>query len=153
MNDKFIAYINHIKNAAQKHLTEIPKEQRKEYISTETWNMIKERDKEHKAANHDKVKELTTKIKKSADKDKTEFSKNKLEQMADVRTNWKHIKEEKQKFAPRLPESSHVFSRLPPLLASSASSRLPTSSRVFASSDVFWRLRVFPRPHVLEWFL
>ena len=41
------------------------------------------------------------KIQKMADEDKAKHNKEKLEKVADIKTNWKHIKDEKKTYAPK----------------------------------------------------
>ena len=71
--------------AAQSHLTEIAPEQRKNYISKETWNLIKERQTQRQMGEAEKEKELTKHIKKAADEDKQKYCIKRLEEGISLR--------------------------------------------------------------------
>ena len=85
-----------IKAAAEMHLTKINEKQNYEYISEETLQKIQAREKNRQQCNAEKEQELNKEIKKGARKDKMKWRTNMLEQWSDPRSNWKHIKREKQ---------------------------------------------------------
>ena len=86
--------------AAQSHLTEISPEQRNNYISKETWNFIEERQTQRQLGEAEKEKELTKKIKKAADDDKTEYCIKRLEEGISLREKWQGIKRHKKQVTP-----------------------------------------------------
>ena len=94
--------------AAQSHLTEISPEQRKNYISKETWNLIKERQAQRQMGDAEKENELTKQIKKSADDDKEKYCIKRLEGGISLREKWQEIKIHKRQVTPNFNKAKYV---------------------------------------------
>jgi len=89
-----------ITQAAEECLTPIDEKQNTEYISSETWTLIKERETARIRGDVEEEQRLNKAIKKAARQDKKQWRIQKLEEWSDPRSNWKHLKREKAEFKP-----------------------------------------------------
>ena len=77
---------------AKQTLTMISTNQRREYISAHTWNLLQSRREAQELGNYQKASELITKIKQEVRKDKEAFLKQQLEEIEGNTYKWTGIK-------------------------------------------------------------
>ena len=89
--------------AAQKQLTPVPREQKKPYISENTWRLIEEKYAKEVQLPHptEEIKALQIEIRKQVKNDKEEHMKKQLEEANEQGYKWEGLKILKQKFNPR----------------------------------------------------
>ena len=81
-----------MQTAAEQTLTKIPSQQRRPYISANTWNLLQTRQETLVEGNYDKAKELTLKIKHEVRKDKEEHLQQQLEELEGNSYSWSGLK-------------------------------------------------------------
>ena len=67
-----------ILEAAETHLTKVDKEQKKHYLSKNTWNKIDQRQKAHEQGDVNRIQQLDTEIRRDARKDRKQHIINKF---------------------------------------------------------------------------
>ena len=113
-----------MKKAAQEKLTKIEREQKQSYITEETWNLIKERQKSREDGDFMKEDALTKEIKKKADRDKLNYELDQFNEYAGQREKWIGIKFSKKIHTPN-------FTKLKDIRGN----RVPHGQRAEASAE------------------
>ena len=96
-NGRFTRAIN---RAAKECLTKIPIEQKKSYISEETWELIQRKQEARNNGQTQVEKHLTQCVKRQANLDKKKWRLERLEDWTTPRSKWAGIKAEKKMFTP-----------------------------------------------------
>ena len=95
------ALSNQILLAANASLTKENPQQRRNYISRRTWNLIQKRQNEHQNGNSQAVEQLNNEIRRGARKDRKDALLNSLRELPDAREKWQGVKELKRDPAPK----------------------------------------------------
>ena len=99
--DDYIAnFTESIHKAAECTLGEISPEQRKSYISAETWKLIEERQQAREAEDPEKEKQLTAQIKQKANEDQRKHKITELEKAGTIKERWHGVNSQREAFAP-----------------------------------------------------
>ena len=92
---------NQILLAANASLRKKTPQQRRNYISRKTWNLIQERQNEHQNGDSQAVDPLNNEIRRGAKKDRKDAHLNSLRELPDAGENWQGVKELKRDPAPK----------------------------------------------------
>ena len=99
--DPFQIWASTLLSAAENTLTQIPPEQRKPYLSEETWNLLTMKQRLIADGKYDEAKAAEKEVRKHIKKEKKQFVRQKLEEIDRDGYKWQGIKKLKQTYLPK----------------------------------------------------
>ena len=99
--DPFQIWASTLLSAAENTLTQIPPEQRKPYLSEETWNLLTIKQRLIADGKYDEAKAAEKEVRKHIKKEKKQFVRQKLEEIDRDGYKWQGIKKLKQTYLPK----------------------------------------------------
>jgi hypothetical protein len=95
------AFSSAIQEAAEQHWPRMGAEQKKSYLSNETWNLIQSRQQARFAGDHELEMSLHKKVRKAARRDRLAWLDDQLKEKDNPKESWKYLKIIKKKYVPR----------------------------------------------------
>ena len=108
-------FIETMKAAARTTLSKKSKEQKREYLTASTWNLIEERQNARNHGNTAEENRLNRDIARQARKEQRQFRIQCLEDLSDTRKCWQHIKMERKTFTPNFYSMKDIHGNRTPI--------------------------------------
>lgn len=101
IDDYIVNFTESLHKAAEGTLEDISPEQRKSYISADTWKLIEERQQAREAEDPENEKQLTAQIKQKANEDQRKHKITEFEKAGTIKERWHGVNSQMKAFARR----------------------------------------------------